>query len=112
MPMRFLIDVDGTVLTQQRPGEYEKCEPLPGAVEFVNRLFEQGHQVVFFTSRNFRYMQQTHEQLRRFGFKYHHLDMGKPHGDIIIDDRAVRFESWAETGPAIDKLLDAPPHVD
>ncbi|MGA2656305.1 MAG: HAD family acid phosphatase [Verrucomicrobiota bacterium] len=103
-----MIDIDGTALTQQKPGEYAKCQPIPGAVEFINKLYENGHQIVFFTSRNFKYMQQTHEQLRGFGFKYHHLDMGKPHGDIIIDDRAVRFKSWSETGPLVQALLDTP----
>ena len=107
-----MIDIDGTVLTQQKPGEWEKCEPLPGALNFVNRLYDEGHQVVFYTSRNFKYMQQTHEQLRKFGFKYHHLDMGKPHGDIIIDDRAVRFQTWIETGSLVEELLKALPHVD
>ena len=106
--MRFLIDIDGTVLTQHAPGDYDKCEPLPGALEFVNGLYDQGHQVVFYTARNFKYMQLTHEQLRRFGFKYHHLDMGKPHGDIIIDDRAVRFNSWADTGPYVHCLMNGP----
>lgn len=103
--MRFVIDVDGTVLTQQKPGEYEKCAPLPGAAAFVSKLFDAGHQVVFYTSRNFKYMRQTHEQLRAFGFKYHHLELGKPHGDVIIDDRAIKFTSWTDVGKTIEQLL-------
>lgn len=103
--MRFLIDVDGTVLTQQKPGEYEKAVPLEGAVEVVNALYDAGHQIVFYTSRNFKYLQQTHESLRKFGFKFHYVCFGKPHGDIIIDDRASAFTTWEDTKVKIEKRL-------
>jgi trehalose-6-phosphatase len=103
--MRFLIDIDGTVVTQQKPGEYEKAVPLPGAVEAVNALYDKGHQVVFYTSRNFKYLQQTYESLKNFGFRFHHISFGKPHAEIIIDDRAVRFTSWKQAKTEIRKLL-------
>lgn len=103
--MRFLIDIDGTILTQQKPGEYEKCEPLPGALESINKLFDAGHQIVLYTSRNFKFVRQTHHQLRRFGFKYHHLEFGKPHADVIVDDRAIRFTSWPELDRAINAMI-------
>ena len=102
--MRFLIDIDGTLVTQQKPGEYEKAVPLIGAVEAVNELYEAGHQIVLYTSRNFKYMSQTYESLRKFGFKFHHISFGKPHGDIIIDDRACRFTSWRDTVKDVKKL--------
>lgn len=101
--MRLLIDIDGTVLTQQKPGEYLKAEPttliipqlssgpLP-AIEFVNQLFDDGHQVTFYTSRNFRYMRLTYDQLRGYGFRFHHIDFSKPHADYILDDRMMPFK--------------------
>ncbi|HXG95084.1 MAG TPA: methyltransferase domain-containing protein [Blastocatellia bacterium] len=103
--MRLLIDIDGTLLTQQKPGDYHLSKPLPGAVEAINKLYDAGHQVVFYTSRNFRYMLQTHEQLREFGFRYHHLEFGKPHADLIIDDRAIRFTSWDEMEEKLRDML-------
>ena len=103
--MRFLIDIDGTVLTQQKPGEYEKAVPLEGAVEAINALYDAGHQIVFYTSRNFKYMQQTQESLQKFGFKFHHVCFGKPHGDIIVDDRAFEFTTWGEAKVEIEKRL-------
>jgi len=92
--MRYLIDIDGTVLTQQAPGEYEKAMPIEGAVKGVNKLYDEGNQIVFYTSRNYKYMQITIKQLREFGFKFHHVCFGKPHADRIIDDRARRFTTW------------------
>lgn len=101
--MRLLIDIDGTVLTQQAPGEYEKAQPTIisspllnnqhplSAVDFINQLFDKGYQIVFYTNRNFRYMQMTYEQMRSFGFKFHHIDFGKPHADAILDDRMIPF---------------------
>lgn len=100
--MRLLIDIDGTILTQQKPGEYEKAQPtiirapslffagLPSD-EFINKLFNEGHQIVFYTNRNFKYMQMTYKQLRDFGFKFHHIDFSKPHADGILDDRMIPF---------------------
>lgn len=91
---RYVIDIDGTVLTQQPPGEYEKAKPIKGAVEGVNRLYDDGNQIVFYTNRNYKYMQLTIKQLQDFGFKFHHVSFSKPHGDIIIDDRAIPFSAW------------------
>jgi hypothetical protein len=107
--MRLLIDIDGTVLTQQKPGEYEKARPtvmiVPdfdaepiSSVKFVNLLYDMGYQIVFYTNRNFKYMQMTYKQLRDFGFKFHHIDFGKPHADKIIDDRMVEFSLVDEEG--------------
>ena len=103
--MRLLIDIDGTVLTQQAPGEYEKAVPLPGAIEAVNSLYDAGHQIVFYTSRNFRHMRETQESLQEFGFKFHHVAFGKPHGDVIVDDRAMGFTEWSDILPRLNQRL-------
>jgi len=35
--------------------------------------------------------------LKHHGIKYHQLMLGKPVGDVWIDDRAMRYENnWAE----------------
>jgi len=103
--MRFLIDIDGTLVTQQKPGEYDKAVPLEGAIEAVNDLYDAGNQIVLYTSRNYKYMRQTHDSLRKFGFKFHHICFGKPHGDIIIDDRALRYNNWKDTKVEVEKRM-------
>ena len=32
--------------------------------------------------------------LKKNGIKYHQLVLGKPVGDVWIDDRAINFENW------------------
>ena len=105
--MRYVIDIDGTILTQQKPGEYDKAMPLLGAVYSVNKLYERGHQIVFYTSRGYKYMQLTIKQLKDFGFKFHHVSFSKPHADVIIDDRAIPFSSWS----LIRKLPSSAPEI-
>ena len=55
------IDVDGTVAdctdidfekVKKDPYELMKAKPIKGALEAVKRLFEEGHKIVFHTSRD------------------------------------------------------------
>lgn len=95
--MKIGIDIDGTVLTQQNfnsgHGTYHLAQPIPGAVEAVNRLYQDGHTVIFYTARHhLADVLLAKEQLEDFGIKYHHLVSGKPGCDVFIDDRAMTFE--------------------
>ena len=40
----------------------------------------------------------TEEQLERWGVKYHQLFLGKPSGDIYIDDKGIKDEDFFNTG--------------
>ena len=40
--------------------------------------------------------------------KYHQLVMGKPQGDVWIDDRAIRFEGWDLTLEKLEQLKGNP----
>ena len=41
----------------------------------------------------------TVDWLKRYGVKYHQLFMGKPIGDVWIDDRAITAkDNWKEIG--------------
>ena len=40
----------------------------------------------------------THKQLRNWGVKFHELIMGKPSFDILIDDKAINYNTeWMDT---------------
>lgn len=70
-------------------------KPLPGAVELVNKLYDEGHQIYFITARpEFNAKEITIDWLDKYGFKYdelyfdgykiqHCIDLGV---DVIIDD--------------------------
>ena len=87
--MMFEFDIDNTLVTQGTPGEYQTCTPIDGAVERVNKLHDLGHVIVLHTARHWMHFDITYNQMKKFGFKFHSLLMGKVNADVIIDDRAV-----------------------
>ena len=91
----YLIDIDGTI-TDDVPNEEPERMPLVlpyiGAVETLNKWYEDGHVITFFTSRTEEVREITEAWLNKHGFKYHGLLMGKPRGGNYhwIDNHIVR----------------------
>jgi len=96
----YLIDIDGTItddVPNEEPERMETCLPFADALETVNKWYEQGHQICFFTSRTEAHREVTENWLNKHGFKYHSILMGKPRGGNYhwIDNhivRATRYE--------------------
>jgi uncharacterized HAD superfamily protein len=96
----FLIDIDGTVtedVPNEEPERMKSCAPFPDALEMVNKWYEEGHIITFFTSRTEDLREITEAWLQEHGFKYHGLLMNKPRGGNYhwIDNhivRATRYE--------------------
>lgn len=91
----FLIDIDGTVtddVPNEEPERMKTCLPFPDALETLNRWYEQGHIITFFTSRTEEHREVTESWLEEHGFQYHGLLMGKPRGGNYhwIDNHIVR----------------------
>ena len=93
-PKVVFIDIDGTICTEEKTFERSLAQPLKGALEAVNKFYNEGHTVVFYTARGWEQYRMTKAWLDEYGFKYHQLQMGKPIADIFIDDRARKFEGW------------------
>tara|TARA_B110000003_G_scaffold68124_1_gene69180 strand:- start:15288 stop:15719 length:432 start_codon:yes stop_codon:yes gene_type:complete len=96
----YLIDIDGTVtedVPNEEPERMVTCEPFADALETLNRWFDEGHIITFFTSRTEEHRGVTEEWLARHGFKYNGLLMNKPRGGNYhwVDNhivRATRYE--------------------
>ncbi len=96
----FLIDIDGTIcddIPNEEPERMSTAKIYDGALETINKWFEQGHIITFFTSRVEDHREVTEEWLDKHGFKYHGMLMGKPRGGNYhwIDNhivRATRYE--------------------
>ena len=96
----FLIDIDGTIcddIPNEEPERMATANIYDGALETINKWYEQGHIITFFTSRVEEHRNVTEEWLNRHGFKYHGMMMGKPRGGNYhwIDNhivRATRYE--------------------
>lgn len=91
----YLIDIDGTItedVPNEEPERMITCVPFPDALETVNRWYDQGHQICFFTSRTEDLRDITEDWLHKSGFKFHALLMGKPRGGNYhwIDNHLVR----------------------
>ena len=91
----YLVDIDGTItedVPNEEPERMATCEPFPDALKTLNEWFDQGHIICFFTSRTEEHREVTEDWLRKHGFNYHSLLMGKPRGGNYhwIDNHMVR----------------------
>jgi len=91
----YLIDIDGTItedVPNEEPERMATCDPYPDALEILNKWYEQGHIITFFTSRTEEHREITQNWLDKHGFKYHGLLMSKPRGGNYhwIDNHIVR----------------------
>ncbi len=91
----YLIDIDGTIcedVPNEEPERMGIVEPYPDALAVLNKWFDEGHIITFFTSRTEDHREVTEMWLDKYGFKYHGLLMGKPRGGNYhwIDNHIVR----------------------
>ena len=95
--MIYIFDIDGTLCTLVENAKYEDAKPLPERIKKVNELFSRGDYIKLFTARGSQtgidWTEITKKQLLLWNIKYHELIMNKkPHGDLFIDDKAMRIE--------------------
>ena len=77
----YLIDIDGTIcddIPNEEPERMATAKLFPDALKTLNKWYDQGHVICFFTSRTEDHRQVTESWLNENGFKYHSLVMGKP----------------------------------
>jgi hypothetical protein len=98
--LNYVFDLDGTLCTNTY-GDYSKAVPLKERIARVNVLFDEGHHIVILTARGMgstgnnsalaklKWEEFTIHQLQEWGVKYHKLFLGKPSGDVYIDDKGV-----------------------
>lgn len=95
--MQIIIDLDGTICREMR--QFSRClaEPWPDAIDTVNKLYDAGNTIIIYTARTWAEYEMTVDWLGKHGIKYHQLFMGKPVGDVWIDDRAITANNnWKE----------------
>jgi hypothetical protein len=103
--MTYVFDIDGTICSLTN-GEYEKAVPIKERIEKVNSLYEEGNQIIFYTARGMgrfknnrslaetKFWTFTNRQLNDWGVKFHALWLGKPAGDIYVDDKGSKDEEF------------------
>lgn len=116
--MRIVIDLDGTICPIKKPTEsYADLVPHEGAVAKMRALKAEGHYLIIQTARNMATQESnlgkvmknigkvTLEWLERFEVPYDEIYFGKPNAHVYIDDRALRFNSWAEVSSELLEKL-------
>jgi len=91
----YLIDIDGTItddIPNEEPERMATCLPFPDALKRLNKWYDEGHIICFFTSRTEAHREITETWLNQHGFKYHGMLMGKPRGGNYhwIDNHLVK----------------------
>lgn len=91
----YLIDIDGTVcddIPNEEPERMLTANVYPDALRTLNKWYDEGHIICFFTSRTEEHRVNTEIWLKKHGFKYHSLLMGKPRGGNYhwVDNHLVK----------------------
>ena len=94
--MIIYVDIDGTICSITN-GDYESAAPRLDQIAKINKLYDQGNKIVYWTARgtvtkkDWTYL--TTKQLEQWGAKYHKLVMNtKPHYDLLVCDKTKRIE--------------------
>jgi hypothetical protein len=100
--VRYIIDIDGTIcsvtLDHQGDVDYSQSQPYTARIQHVNDLYDQGHDITYWTARGsasgIDRRELTEQQLAQWGAKYHRLELRKPVYDVWIDDKAHNSEIY------------------
>lgn len=92
--MQLIIDLDGTLCTEEKQFSRTLASPLEGAAESIQKLRSQGHTIIIYSARTWAEYEVTVKWLADNAIPFDQLVLGKPQGDYWIDDRAITFENW------------------
>lgn len=91
--MVIFVDIDGTICHTE--GGYVNAIPIVSAIHKINRLYEMGHNITYWTARGkssgIDWSELTKAQLKEWGCLYHKLSFDKPAYDCILDDKALKM---------------------
>ena len=111
----YLIDIDGTVCDDIKNEEshlYSEAKPYKNSREMLNKWYDEGNTITFFTAREEKDRVVTEKWLKDNNFKYNGLIMGKPRikeGQTYhwIDNRPVKATTYlGNWGELVKKKYD------
>ena len=96
--MKIFVDIDETICVSPKDRDYNRSEPLYENIEKANKLYDEGHTIVYWTARGtgsgIDWRETTEQQFDSWGVKYHELRFGKPIYDLFIDDKNMNTRDW------------------
>lgn len=88
------VDIDGTICDTVG-SDYMNSTPIKENIDKINKLFDEGHTIIYWTARGGRsgvdYTEITRKQLTEWKCRYHHVKLDKASYDMIIDDKAINI---------------------
>ena len=97
----YMVDIDETICyTPELEGmrDYENSTPYPSRIRAINKLFDDGNIIKYWTARGsssgIDWTEFTTKQLTQWGCKFHSCLCGKPSYDVWVDDKAVSDEDF------------------
>jgi uncharacterized HAD superfamily protein len=98
----YLIDIDGTICDDIRNEDshlYPTAKPYENSREMLNKWYDEGNVITFFTAREEKDREVTEKWLKDHKFKYNGLIMGKPrisNGQTYhwIDNKPVKATTY------------------
>lgn len=98
--MKYIVDIDGTIFNTEG-NDYENSTPILERIEKINRLFDEGNEIHYWTARGSSsgkdHLPLTLKQLKQWGCKYTTANVGKPVYDVWIDDKAFNDEHYFDS---------------
>ncbi len=92
----LVFDLDGVICEERPTFERALAKPIAGSREIINLLYSRGYKILIYTGRGWAEYEMTKDWLVKNGILFHQLIMGKPVGDVWIDDRAIEFKDWED----------------
>ena len=96
------VDIDDTICQREKSTDfgvvhdYTKAQPIKENIEKINKLYDQGNTIVYWTARGSRkqidWTELTTKQLNEWGAKFNELRVDKPFYDLFIEDKSLRIE--------------------
>ena len=96
--MIIYVDIDETICYYDGLRYYPNAKPNHERIEKINRLFDEGNIIVYWTSRGsvteIDWLDLTKQQLAEWGCKHHGVKAGKPQYDLFIDNKNINSETF------------------
>ena len=96
------VDIDETICFHDESipldgnRDYNNASPSLENIAKVNKLYDEGNKIVYWTARGSRsgidWTEFTTKQLEEWGVKFNEVRCDKPYYDIFIEDRSIRIE--------------------
>jgi hypothetical protein len=97
--MKYIVDIDGTICNSSN-SDYPNAVPILDRIAHFNKLFDEGHEVHYWTARGgnsgIDWTLVTRQQMVAWNVKHTSLKLCKPSYDIWIDDKAINVETYFE----------------